>query len=139
NVQVPGDAFATATFPLATFGSVTPATGVRFTSVVGSGACGLRTKLPGSHAAAKTVSPVTVIVLPRAQRGNSDEPTSSTSCWSPAAGLTRKLSQGVSGFEPFPPAGAGKSFAALRRSAPEVGAFAALSASTACLKASPPS
>src|SRR4051794_23309031 len=69
-VHLPRVAVATATTPLQTFGSVTPATGVSVTSALGNGACGLRTKLPAFHDTARTVRPVTVMVLPRVQLGN---------------------------------------------------------------------
>ena len=53
-----------------TLGTVEPATGVMFSVAVGSGACGARTKSPGSHETASTVTEVTEIVLPRVHAGN---------------------------------------------------------------------
>src|SRR5260370_20046636 len=83
NVHVPGEPFTMATVPDVTFGWVTPATGLRVTGAAGRGACGCTTKLPACVAVASTVSPVTVIVFPRAQRGNWLGATLSVNTWWP--------------------------------------------------------
>src|ERR1700674_2550101 len=77
--MVPGEEMVAETMVGSDTPKTTPGTGVIVIGVIGSGACGTRTKVPAGQAMASTVRDVTVMVLPRVQAGNFDAKISNVS------------------------------------------------------------